>query len=197
MNSGVFDRIIVSTDDDEIADTASRLGAEVPFRRPSELADDTTTTADVIADAIRWFQDNGERPEECCCIYPTAAALLPEDLRQAKDILERTGRQYVFAATQYRHPIQRALYRTAQGHIRMFHPEHANTRTQDLQPAFHDAGMFYFGRTHAWLTGIPIFSEESEPLILPPERALDIDSEQDWRLAELVFAARQVLRGGQ
>ena len=193
--SGVFERIIVSTDDDEIAAVAMAAGAEAPFRRAAHLSDDHATTADVIRDALVWLQQNGSPVSECCCIYPTAPMLQPGDLVQARNLLQAGGKSYVFSAASFRYPVQRALYRTETGGVAMFQPEHRLTRSQDLVPAFHDAGMFYYGLASAWLSGQPIFSEHAAPLLLPLTRVQDIDTEEDWQFAELLFAIQHGKQG--
>lgn len=193
--SGLFDRIIVSTDDDEIAAVAVAAGAEAPFRRAGHLSDDHATTADVIRDAVVWLQQNAGPVSDCCCIYPTAPMLQPDDLVQACNLLHASGKSYVFSAAPFRYPVQRALYRTESGGVAMFQPEHRLTRSQDLVPAFHDAGMFYYGRAGAWLSGEAIFSEHAVPLLLPLMRVQDIDTEEDWQFAEALFSIQPGRQG--
>lgn len=186
--SGLFEHVLVSTDDGEIAGVARQWGAEVPFDRPVELADDHTSTTEVIAHAIRWMQRHGWRPDAVCCIYATAPFLLREDLVYGCRLLEEGGWEYVFAATSFGYPIQRALRRTASGAMLMVHPEHWATRSQDLEEAFHDAGQFYWGRPEAWASVRPVFSAKSTAVVLPRWRAQDIDTEDDWKRAELTLA---------
>jgi N-acylneuraminate cytidylyltransferase len=187
IESGCFDRIIVSTDDVEIADIARKYGAEVPFMRPAELSDDHTGTIPVIAHAIGWQQKNGLSPLAVCCIYATAPFARGEQLKCGLAILEKRNCDYVFSVTSYAFPIQRAIRITSAGRVEMFQPENFNTRSQDLQEAFHDAGQFYWGRPEAWLTGKPIFSSNSSPLILPRYLVQDIDTPEDWHRAEIMF----------
>lgn len=189
--SGCFNRIVVSTDDEEIAEVARNCGAETPFLRPAELSDDHTGTIPVIAHAIAWQQARGESPSEVCCIYATAPFVRAEDLRSGLDVLARTACDYAFSVTSYAFPIQRAVRITGQGRIEMFHPEHFNTRSQDLEEAFHDAGQFYWGRAAAWLAHKPIFSIDAAPVILPRHRVQDIDTPEDWERAEWLFKAQQ------
>lgn len=191
QDSGCFDRIVVSTDDPEIAEVARRCGAEVPFLRPAHLADDHTPTVPVIAHAIEWQQAHGESPEAACCIYATAPFVRAEDLRRGWEMLRDGGVDYAFSVTRYAFPIQRAIRITAKGRVAMFQPEHLNTRSQDLEEAFHDAGQFYWGRAQAWLEGRPIFSDASAPVILPRHRVQDIDTPEDWERAEWLFKAMQ------
>lgn len=189
LASGCFDRVIVSTDDEEIADVARRYGAEVPYMRPPELSDDHTGTIPVIAHAILAAQQEGSAATAVCCIYATAPFVRPEDLVEGLDLLERTGCDYAFSVTSYASPIQRAIRVTAANRVEMFWPEQFSTRSQDLEPAYHDAAQFYWGRPLAWMAGKPIFSPDSVPFILPRARVQDIDTPEDWQRAELMFDA--------
>ena len=187
LASGCFDRVIVSTDDEEIADVARRYGAEVPYMRPPELSDDHTGTIPVIAHAILAAQQEGSAATAVCCIYATAPFVRPEDLVEGLDLLERTGCDYAFSVTSYASPIQRAIRVTAANRVEMFWPEQISTRSQDLEAAYHDAAQFYWGRPRAWMAGKPIFSADSVPIILPRARVQDIDTSEDWQRAELMF----------
>lgn len=187
LTSGLFDRIIVSTDDAAIAETARHHGAEAPFVRPEALSDDHTGTGDVVRHAIRWLADIGPRPEAVCCIYATAPFLTPERLQEGWQALQ--GKHFAFSVTSYAFPIQRALKRTPEGGIEMFQPEHRNTRSQDLEPAFHDAAQFYWGWSEAWLRGESAYGPQSAPVLLPRHEVVDIDTPEDWELAERLYAA--------
>lgn len=187
--SGCFDRIIVSTDDDEIAGVARQSGAEVPFMRPSELADDLTGTIAVVKHAIEWCGPHNAAPDPVCCVYATAPFLCPADLRIGLDLLQSERCDYVFAATSYAAPIQRALRITETGRVEMFHPEYFAARSQDLEPAYHDAAQFYWGRAEAWMAGRSIFSPRSVAMVLPRHRVQDIDTPDDWIRAERMFQA--------
>lgn len=188
-SSRVFDRVVVSTDDAEIAATARRHGAEIPFMRPAELADDMTGTRDVIVHAIRALAEMKAGPEIVCCLYPTAPFVRIDDLRNALYRLETEGADYAFSVTSFPYPIQRALRIGEDGGLSMFWPEHRWTRSQDLAEAFHDAGQFYWGRAQAYLEGRDAFASGSIPIVLPRFRVHDIDTEEDWERAELVFRA--------
>lgn len=189
--SECFDRIIVSTDDEEIATLCRNHDAEVPFMRPSDLADNHTPTIPVIQHAIDWCAANGEAPEWVCCIYATAPFIQPQDIRTGLQVLQKSGGDYAFAVTSYAAPIQRALRITADGHTAMFQPEHANTRSQDLEPAYHDAAQFYWGRTAAWGAGQHMFCGASTPILLPRHQVQDIDTPEDWNRAEHMFLVQQ------
>jgi len=189
--SECFDRIIVSTDDEEIAAVSRQAGAEVPFARPPELADDSTGTVAVVKHAIEWCAAHGVMPDPVCCIYATAPFLCPTDLRAGLDLLLREDCDYVFTATGYAAPIQRALRISPARRVEMFQPEHFTTRSQDLEPAYHDAAQFYWGRAAAWVAGRPVFSPAAAALILPRHRVQDIDTPEDWIHAELLFKTMQ------
>lgn len=192
--SGCFDRIVVSTDDAEIAEVALRHGAEVPFVRPAELSDDTATTIPVIAHAIAAL-DAPVVPDAVCCIYATAPFLCAQDLRRGLDALTAGDCDYVFPVTRYPFPIQRAVRLDARGRVAMFDPAMFNVRSQDLEPAWHDAGQFYWGRASAWRDGLPIFAAGSVALPLPRHRVQDIDDADDWLRAEWMFRAMQAQNG--
>lgn len=197
LQSGCFDEVIVSTDDEEIAAVAQEAGAKVPFMRPRELADDYTGTIPVIRHAIQWFQSAEESVELVCCVYATAPFVRAEDIRRGLDTLLDTGCDYAFSATTYAFPIQRAIRCTREGRVEMFYPEHFSTRSQDLEEAFHDAGQFYWGRAEAWLDGRVIFGPGSAPIVLPRHRVQDIDTMEDWTRAEWMFKASQAELGAE
>lgn len=189
LQSGCFDLVVVSTDDYEIASVARELGASVPFMRPPELADDYTGTIPVISHAIKQLDAQGLGVRQACCIYATAPFLLSEDLRSGLQLLEENNCSYAFSVTSYGFPIQRAVRITSGGRVEMFSPEHFNTRSQDLEEAYHDAGQFYWGQASAWLSGKVIFTPESSPVLLPRHRVQDIDTPDDWARAEWMFKA--------
>ena len=187
--SGCFDRIIVSTDDQEIADIATQWGADVPFMRPTELADDYTGTIPVIRHAVQWLDANESKVDYACCIYATAPFVSVADLQRGWELINGTGYDYAFSVTSYAFPIQRAIRITEQGHVSMFNPEHFITRSQDLEEAWHDAGQFYWGTAEAWCDERAIFGEGSLPVKLPRHRVQDIDTPEDWVRAEWLFRA--------
>jgi pseudaminic acid cytidylyltransferase len=191
IQSGCFDRIIVSTDDREIADVAKFYGAEVPFVRPPQLSDDYTGTSAVIAHALDWEIRRGMDVSEVCCIYATAPFLQSEDLQRGLASLISSNAEFAFSATSYPFPIQRAIRITSTQRVEMFWPEHFNTRSQDLEEAWHDAGQFYWGKPQAWLTCKTLFSKDSVPVLLPRYRVQDIDTAEDWVRAEWIFRSLQ------
>jgi pseudaminic acid cytidylyltransferase len=178
-----------STDDMEIAAIASKYGAEVPFTRPAELADDHTPTVPVIAHAIRSCLELGWDVRYVCCIYPAVPLIEPADIIGALEILEVQARDgYAFPVAPFPSAVQRALRRNAAGDVEPIDPRHVLTRTQDLEPAYFDAGQFYWGSAKAWLDGLPVHSNGLS-IILPEWRVVDIDTQEDWQRAELMYEA--------
>lgn len=187
--SGLFDRILVTTDDEEIAQIATDFGAQVPFRRPSELADDYASTIPVIAHATRWAIESGYEFEAVCCIYATAPFLQVDDLRCGWEALSSGDWAYAFSVTDFVAPIFRSFKKTNEGGLEMFFPEYFNSRSQDLPLAMHDAGQFYWGRPEAWLNDLRIFDRHSTSVLIPRWRVQDIDTPEDWLRAELMHKA--------
>ncbi len=185
--STLFDKVIVSTDDAQIADVASRFGADAPFVRPAELADDYAGTTEVISHAARWAIEKGWPVDAVCCIYATAPLIAADDLSRGLVALESGTWQYAFSATEYAAPIFRAMCKGPQGGVQMIFPEYFPVRSQDLPVALHDAAQFYWGTAAAWLEQAPIFSERSVPVLIPRSRSRDIDTPEDWALAESLF----------
>jgi N-acylneuraminate cytidylyltransferase len=192
--SGLFDHVIVSTDDADIAAVAVHWGAEAPFQRPSALADDYTGTTDVIAHAVRWASDQSWPLDAVCCIYATAPFVQPRDLDRGLRALESGQWAYAFAATSFSAPVYRAFGQHSDGGVQMLFPEHFLTRSQDLPLVLHDAGQFYWGRPSAWIEGKRIFDRHSLPVIIPRWRVQDIDDEDDWKRAELLFNQLEGMR---
>jgi N-acylneuraminate cytidylyltransferase len=193
--SGLFDRVIVSTEDEEIAAVARACGAETPFCRPAALADDHTGTDAIVRHALEWLAAQGSPAEYACCIYATAPFLDAAVLREGYRRLVDSGREFAFSVTSFPFPIQRALRLHADGAVEAMQPENIFRRSQDLEPAFHDAGQFYWGRARAFLNEVVTFSPASTAVLLPRHRVQDIDTEEDWRRAELMY--RALLAGGE
>ncbi len=187
IKSQCFDRVIVSTDDQEISKIAIEQGAEVPFMRPEELANDHAGTLAVIKQAIEWFYENDTAPNEVCCLYATAPFVQVKSLRNAYQQLQNTQADYCFTVTSFPFPIQRAIKITKENKVEMFQQEHFNTRSQDLEEAYHDAGQFYWGQATAFKAMKPLFSENASPYILPRYLVQDIDTPEDWIRAELMY----------
>lgn len=187
--SGLFDYIVVSTDDPEVAEVALKHGADVPFLRPSNLADDLTATRPVVIHAIDKVMSLFSKPEYVCCLYATAPFVTAKDLISGFEKLVIADSDFAFTVAEYPSPIQRAMKICPNGRVAMINPEYRSTRSQDLERAFHDAGQFYWGRTDAFLTDLPTFSSHSVPIVLPSYRVQDIDTPEDWLRAEYMFKA--------
>jgi N-acylneuraminate cytidylyltransferase len=186
--SACCESVIVSTDDAEIAEIAMRFGAQVPFVRPKELANDHAGTIPVIRHAVEWLCQNRVMPANVCCIYATAPFVRAEDIRRGLQSLQEQQCNFAFSATSFPYPIQRAIRIDARGYAAMVHPEHFATRSQDLDEMYHDAGQFYWGTASAWMTGASIFDGGAHVVQLPRERVQDIDTIEDWTRAERLFS---------
>lgn len=185
--TGLFDHVVVSTDDDEIASISREFGATTPFIRPNAIADDFTGTNAVVKHAIAWFNGQGQNVTFACCVYATAPLVEPRFIQEGYDALTRSDAAFAFSVTSYAFPIQRALRMTPDKRVDSLHPEHRMTRSQDLEPAYHDAGQFYWGTARAFLEDLPVFSPQSIGVILPRHLVQDIDTPEDWDQAELMY----------
>jgi pseudaminic acid cytidylyltransferase len=183
---GLFEHIVVSTDDKEIAVIAKDWGAEIPFVRPSDLANDYTETVPVIGHGIQVCQTLGWVFEKVCCIYPGVPFIQIDDLKGALTLLNNGGADYCFPVAEFPSAIQRALRRLDNGKMQPFYPQFETIRTQDLEPAYYDAGQFYWGKADAWLKNIRIHSG-GIGYVIPNWRVVDIDTSEDWFRAEVLF----------
>jgi len=190
IKSDLFDKVIVSTDDSEVAQVAQNYGAEVPFIRPSELSDDYTGTNDVVKHALNWYSKQGIPVEYACCIYATVPFLRVKYLQEGLEQLQRHNKSFAFSVTSFPSPVQRAMMIKQNGVV-MVYPEHSNTRSQDLEETYHDAGQFYWGRVEAFLNNEKLFSQHSFPVIIPRELVQDIDTIEDWNQAKLIYKILQ------
>ncbi len=186
--TGLFEHVVVSTDDDEIARVAVQHGATVPFRRPPHLADDQTVTVPVIGHAAQWFVEHGQAPAAVCCIYPCVPLLRAQDLRGAFELFEQRQADYVYPVVAFHSSPWRAMRKPEQGPMAFVYPEHELTRTQDLPKCYFDAGQFYWGRTAAWTSGLRMHSN-GHGYEMESHRVVDIDTLDDWRRAELMALA--------
>ncbi len=191
LNSGCFDRVIVSTDDEEIADIAREFGADVPFLRGARFADHFATTGQVMAHVIEQLAEQGCNPELFCCLYATAPLLKVDDLCKGQSLIQEPGIDYVFCATSFAFPVQRAVRINNTQLAAMVNPENMLVRSQDLEPLYHDAGQFYWGKRSAFLEQRPFFAGRSKAVVVPRQRVQDIDTEEDWQFAQLLFSALQ------
>lgn len=191
LQSEMFDKVMVSTDDREISEIAVKYGAEVPFFRSRRTADDFASTADVLAEVLQEYGKRGQHYDRVCCIYPTAPFLTPQRLRQAMNLLDETQADSVLPVVRFSFPPQRGLVEE-EGLLRYKWPENANTRSQDLEPFYHDVGQFYCIRTNSFERQRKLVMERTVPLVLSEMEIQDIDTPEDWRLAEMKF---RLLRG--
>lgn len=186
LDSKLFEKVIVSTDDEEIATIAKKYGAEVPFIRPKELSDDFTGTGDVVKHALEWLKANGETFEFVCTVYATAPLLQPKYLIEGYNALKNSDAINAFSATSMPFPIQRTFKVNDEGRCEMFTPEHYMTRSQDLEEAYQDAGQFYWTKIGIHSDEI-MFGKDSIPVILPRHLVQDIDTLEDWQRAEIMY----------
>ena len=192
LQSGLFEHVVVSTDDPEIAALAVQYGAEVPFVRPAELADDHASTAAVMQHAVKACRDLGWDVRHLCCLYATAPFVQMTDLQAGLALLGMPVAdvvQYVFSATSFAFPVQRAIRLDNNGAVEPVWPENMPKRSQELEPLFHDAGQFYWGHAGAFESLLPLFAAHSRALLLPRHRVQDIDDEDDWVRAEYLYRA--------
>jgi len=189
LRSGLFDRVLVSTDDPKIARVAEAYGAEIPFMRPAKIADDYTGTNAVVRHALQWLQQRNQPAEYACCIYATAPFLQEGSLRQGWSALKKQRLAFSFSVTSFPFPIQRSIRVNEIGEVEPVMPDAIKKRSQDLEETYHDAGQFYWGTADAFLQQTPLFSSHSVPIILPRHLVQDIDTLEDWRRAELMYQA--------
>lgn len=187
LNSGCFDKVVVSTDDNEIAEVAIQYGAEIPFIRPTELSDDYATTLAVIKHACDFYLNQGIEVSKVCCIYATAPFIQESDLQQGLKLIQNQEVDYAFSVTEFPFPVQRAITLSESNTTSMLQPELINTRSQDLVDTFHDAGQFYWGQVQSFVEEKPIFLSNSKAVILDRRRVQDIDTPKDWLIAEAMF----------
>ena len=186
--SGIFDDIIVSTDSQRIADVANKYGAITPFIRPDSISDDFTGTNDVIKHAAKWYIENVGDIDYICGIYPTAPFLTSSVLVDGFHRLVNSNAAFVFSAVGYSYPIQRDFLISKNDRVQMLNKENISKRSQDLEKSYHDAGQFYWGLTSSFINNLNLYSDESIPMILPAHLAHDIDDEEDWKYAEMLYA---------
>lgn len=186
LESGIFDTVMVSTEDREIAETAGKYGAEVPFLRSGRNADDFATTREVLREVLEEYERREERFDVLCCIYPTAPFVTAERLREAVKLLEENGADSVLTVARFDFPPQRCVV-IQDGFLQFKWPEYAQTRSQDLEPYYHDAGQFYCLNVESFHEQDVLVMRKTVPLILPETEIQDIDTEEDWKIAELKY----------
>lgn len=187
INSNIFDEVMVSTDDEEIAGIALKYGAKLPFMRSLENANDYATTVDVLTEVIQEYEKIGRVFKYVCCIYPTAPFVDTSILQSAFMTLKKHSFDGIFPVIRYGFPIQRAMRTNGDGKIEMIYPEHMSSRSQDLEPSFHDAGQFYFFNTEMLNRGSGLWTANTGYIEIDELNAQDIDTLTDWKLAELKY----------
>ena len=187
LQCGLFDEVMVSTDDQGIAEVAERYGAKVPFSRSAENANDHATLADVILEVINKYEVNEKKIDAICCILPTAPFITSIRISEAYDKMNNDKLDSVCPVVEFSYPILRALEISEDKKLKMIWPEHLKGRSQDLKPAYHDSGSFYWVKTHALLKEKSLFCKNGSAIVLPETEVQDIDTETDWKLAELKF----------
>ena len=191
LESNCFDHVIVSTDDNEIAEAAKKYGAKVPFIRPAKLSNDYAGTIPVIKHTIEWLEGHNNTIDNVCCLYATAPFIQSQTISKAFQQLLESKSDYCFSVTSFAFPIQRSIKITQDNKVNMFYPENFNVRSQDLEESYHDAGQFYWGKAQAFKDELPIFSEAASPYILPRYLVQDIDTTEDWIRAEAMYRVLQ------
>lgn len=187
LKTKLFSSIIVSTDSMEVANIAITYGAEVPFIRPAELADDFTGTDAVMLHALNYLIDHGADIQYVCCIYATAPFINSAYIKKGFDLLKKKNATSAFTVTTYPYPIYRSLKISEDGRLHMIWPDYMNVRSQDLSEAYHDAGQFYWADAQKYLTEKNFFSKDAVPVVLPRHLVQDIDTDEDWQRAEAMY----------
>ena len=187
LKSGIFDEIMVSTDDEEFAEVAKQYGASVPFLRSSATANDYATTVDVLLEVVETYRKQGKEFDAVCCLYSTAPFVTPERLKEAYGKLS-DDIDGCFTIVEYSYPVQRSLRINDSGQVEMRHPEHLKSRTQDLEKVYHDAGQFYFMKTAVMENEKTVWLKQTEPLVLSELEVQDLDTLTDWTLAEMKYS---------
>jgi pseudaminic acid cytidylyltransferase len=190
LESNIFDRVIVSTDSSKIASVAEQFGAEVPFLRSKTLSDDFTGTDAVVFDALARIVTTGVTVDYICCIYATAPFIRPQDLQQGFEMLKKSTASSAFTVTSFPYPIYRSLSVNEQGYLKMIWPEHKMTRSQDLPEAVHDAAQFYLAKADRFMKEKTFWTDDVIPIYLPRQRVQDIDTPEDWGIAEKMFSIK-------
>ena len=187
LHASCFDEVMVSTDDDEIAEIARSIGASVPFIRSSNTSHDHSTTADVIQEVLQAYKSAGKEFKYCCCIYPTAPFVTSEKLKVSYDKLVESGAKTVVPVVRFGFPILRSFKIDEKGLVKMNWPEYMSFRSQDLPSAYHDCGQFYFIDTTSFLKEKNLFTDNTIPIEMPESEVQDIDTEEDWKVAEIKY----------
>ena len=197
LSLGIFSEVIVTTDDPDIASISRDYGAQIPEMRPGNLSDDYATTLDVMKYAVANYVPKSENKNAVCCIYPTTPLLSPRFVLEGQQLFESGEWDYVISATRYSHPIERAFTINRSGPVEVINPEYVFTRTQDLSDSFYDAGQFYWGERQTWITGKSMFLSRMTAVEIPKLQSIDIDTLEDWILAEHIYTSNIHRANGQ
>jgi len=188
LQSNLFDEVMVSTDDDEIAEIAKKYGAKIPFLRSTKNADDFATTVDVINEVLQLYNKQKAKVfKTACCIYPTAPFVSEIKLKEAFDLLLKKNFDCVFPVMEFSFPIQRALKKDADNKMTLFQPKHLNSRSQDLEKAYHDSGQFYWFKTKEIVRKGKLWTDNTGVIVIKESEGQDIDTLEDWKLAEIKY----------
>lgn len=193
LEAGIFDEVMVSTDDEEIAEIARKYGAEIPFMRSAETSNDFATTADVLEEVLTEYGKCGKEFEYVCCIYPTAPFVTSEKLNNAFELLKGEEVDTVIPVTEFSFPPMRGMYITEEK-VHYVFPEYANTRSQDIQTMYHDCGQFCFFRAKRFLEEGKLVTKNTKAMIISGLEVQDIDNETDWKIAEMKYS---LMRAGK
>lgn len=186
IKSGVFDEVMVSTDDSEIAEISKEYGANVPFFRSSELSSDMAMTAPVLLEVLNEYLKLGQKFDYCCCIYPCAPFINPQKIEEGLETMLNKQANSATPVVQFSYPIQRAL-RIKNEKISMIFPENLEVRSQDLEKTYHDVGQYYWIKTDNFFVEKQLFSKNAVPILIPESEVQDIDTEEDWKIAEIKY----------
>ena len=187
IKTNLFERVIVSTDNDAIAKISIKYGAEAPFVRPEELSDDFTGTPEVIGHAVKWLENSGEKINYVCCIYPAAPLIEKNDILKGFDLIKNRKWEFIMAATNFSYPIFRSFKKSPNGGLEIIFPKHYNSRSQDLPKVYHDAGLFYWAKPDTWKKNFKGYNEKNSIVEIPNYRVQDIDTFDDWKKAEIIY----------
>lgn len=186
LESDIFDEVMVSTDDEEIAEVALKYGAKVPFLRSAENSDDFKNSTDAVIEVIKEYRKLGKEFSVVAQVYPTAPFMTPEDLRNGMKIFTETGADSLIPVTKFGYPPQRGFI-IAENRVKFLQPEYTFSRSQDLEPIYHDIGQFYFAKTDIFMEKRTFITDNIATVVVPEERVQDIDNESDWKLAEVKY----------
>ena len=187
IESQMFDTVMVSTDSEEIANVATRYGAEIPFMRSERTSDDFATTEDVVIEVIKEYEQRGRHFDTVCCLYPTAPFVTADILKQAIEVMKVKNPAVVIPVVQFSYPPQRCFVIEESGYAKFKYPEYVKTRSQDLEKQYHDAGQFYVYNVKKLLEYKGIIEDDFAPIVLPEMCVQDIDTLEDWKIAEIKY----------